>query len=93
MFDPLSPEPGAQPRCIPPRYIIEPVATQFTKGVIVWTTVYGNVIVGPTATDERDKTDRSTDKETIEKLRRYGEKVVPSLKHARVVGTYSGLRP
>lgn len=43
-----------------PAHIIEPVPTQFTKGVIVFTTVYGNVIVGPTAVDQPDKRDRST---------------------------------
>lgn len=43
-----------------PAHIIEPVPTQFTKGVIVFTTVYGNVIVGPTAVDQTDKRDRST---------------------------------
>ena len=31
-------------RHIVPTHIIEPVATQFTKGVIIWTTLYGNVI-------------------------------------------------
>ena len=31
--------------------------------------------------------------ETVEKLRAYGEKVIPALKHAPLIGTYSGLRP
>lgn len=76
-----------------PRFIIEPVASQFTKGVIVWTTVYGNVVVGPTAVDVQSKEDRSTDPAVIAKLREYGEKVIPALRHATVLGTYSGLRP
>jgi hypothetical protein len=29
------------------------------QGVIVFTTVYGNVVVGPTAVDQPDKSDRS----------------------------------
>ena len=45
-------------------HIIEPVPTQFTKGVIVFTTVYGNVVVGPTAVDQPDKEDRSTGRPT-----------------------------
>jgi glycerol-3-phosphate dehydrogenase len=73
--------------------IIEPVATQFTKGVIVWTTVYGNVVVGPTAVDQPSRTDRSTDSATVDKLRAFGLKVLPALKDAQVLGTYSGLRP
>jgi L-2-hydroxyglutarate oxidase LhgO len=47
-----------------PVHIIEPVPTQFTKGVIVFTTVYGNVVVGPTAVDQPDKEDRSTGRPT-----------------------------
>lgn len=31
-----------------PHHIIEPVATQFTKGVIVWSTIYGNIVRGRT---------------------------------------------
>ncbi len=34
-----------------------------------------------------------TDSATIEKLRRYGMSVLPALSTAKVVGTYSGLRP
>jgi L-2-hydroxyglutarate oxidase LhgO len=50
-----------------PEYIIEPVATPITKGVIAWRTVYGNVVVGPTAVEQvrnetkRNKTKPSTD--------------------------------
>ena len=52
-----------------PSHIIEPVPTEFTKGVIVFTTVYGNVVVGPTAVDQPDKLDRSTDFGTVRQLR------------------------
>lgn len=76
-----------------PHMIIEPVPGQFTKGVIVWTTVYGNVIVGPTAVDQESRTDRSTDQQTIKKLKEWGEGVIPGLNNAKVIGTYSGLRP
>ena len=56
-----------------PSHIIEPVATQFTKGVIVWVTMHGNVVVGPTATDQASKTDRSTDADTLAMLQKWGE--------------------
>jgi L-2-hydroxyglutarate oxidase LhgO len=61
-----------------PSHIIEPVPTEFTKGVIVFTTVYGNVVVGPTAVDQHDKMDRSTDIATVQQLREWGERVVRS---------------
>ena len=37
--------------------------------MIVFTTVYGNVVVGPTAVDQLDKLDRSTDFGTVRQLR------------------------
>lgn len=55
-----------------PDSIIEPVSTQFTKGIIVWKSLYGNIIIGPTATNQNSKVDRSTDQETIEKLKNVG---------------------
>ena len=83
------PVPGA----VCPEIIVEPVATEITKGVIAWKTVYGNVVVGPTATDQESKVDRSTDRETVETLRKAGERMLPGLEGAEVLGTYSGLRP
>ena len=76
-----------------PQFIIQPVPTQRTKGVIVWKSVYGNIIVGPTAEEQDDRTDRTNDAATIQMLREYGEQILPELKHCTVVGTYSGIRP
>ena len=73
--------------------IIEPVATPYTKGVIVWRTLYGNVIVGPTATDVSSLEDYASDIETMSRLQVYGEKVLPCLKNATMIGSYTGLRP
>ena len=73
--------------------IIGPVATQYTKGVICWTTVHGNIVVGPTAVDQSSRDDRSTDETTVQQLIAYGKSVIPELVDAEVVGTYSGLRP
>jgi glycerol-3-phosphate dehydrogenase len=76
-----------------PSLIIEPVPTERTKGVILWQTVYGTVIVGPTATDQECKHDRSTDSVTLQELVDHGRRVVPALRHWEVIGSYSGLRP
>ena len=73
--------------------IVEPVPTTRTKGVILWQTVYGTVVVGPTATDQQSKEDRSTDLATVQELIRHGRRVMPGLQHWEVVGSYSGLRP
>lgn len=87
-------KPAEDPAHAPaPSYIIEPVASQFTKGVIAWTSIYGDIVVGPTAEPQEDREDRSTSDEKIAMLRAFGEKVVPAVRDAEVVGTYSGLRP
>ena len=41
-------------------HVLLPVPTEKTKGVLVSPTIYGNVLLGPTADDIDDKTDRST---------------------------------
>ncbi|KAJ1414906.1 FAD dependent oxidoreductase-domain-containing protein [Ochromonadaceae sp. CCMP2298] len=76
-----------------PDFIIEPVASQHTKGIIVWRTLYGNIVVGPTAEDQSSRSDRSTDMHTVGRLRQCGERVLPALRGARLLGSYSGLRP
>ena len=59
-----------------PSVVIQPVPTEYTKGVIVWKSVYGNIIVGPTAEEQESRTDRSNDKKTIEKLTKFGMKIL-----------------
>jgi L-2-hydroxyglutarate oxidase LhgO len=79
-----------------PDLVLQPVPTQRTKGVIVWTSMYGNIVVGPTAEEQMDREDRSNDEMTIGFLRRHGEMVLPCLVEGggwEVVGTYSGIRP
>jgi glycerol-3-phosphate dehydrogenase len=58
-----------------PRHVIQPVPTQHSKGVFVWTTMWGTVVVGPTATDQSSKTDRAVDRETANMLWEYGSQV------------------
>jgi glycerol-3-phosphate dehydrogenase len=76
-----------------PDVIIQPVPTLRTKGVIVWKSVYGNIIVGPTAEEQNNRDDRSNDNYTINKLSSFGLNVLPELKNCHQVGTYSGIRP
>lgn len=85
----LQPAPGAAV----PDAVLEQVATQFTKGVILWKTLYGNVVVGPTAEPQASRSDRTTDEETLRSLVAHGERCVPALRGATVLGTYAGLRP
>ena len=73
-------------------HILLPVPTEKTKGVLVSPTVYGNVLLGPTADDIDDKTDRSTTAMGLASLMEAGERIIPRLTHEEVTATYVGLR-
>ncbi len=72
--------------------IILPIPTGTTKGVLISPTVYGNVLVGPTAEDLADKTDTATTAEGLRSLVAAGAAIVPALAAEEVTSTYSGLR-
>jgi glycerol-3-phosphate dehydrogenase len=73
-------------------HIVLPVPTAKTKGVLVSPTVYGNLLLGPTADDVESKDDRSTTAEGLAALMRDGERIVPGLVEHEVTATYVGLR-
>ena len=72
--------------------IILPVPTQRTKGVLVAPTVYGNVLLGPTADDVEDPFATATTEEGIARLFEAGAKIVPKLVGEEVTAMYAGLR-
>jgi glycerol-3-phosphate dehydrogenase len=72
--------------------ILLPVPTEQTKGVLVAPTVYGNVLLGPTAEDLRDRSDTATTAGGLASLLAAGERVLPPLASAEVTATYAGLR-
>jgi glycerol-3-phosphate dehydrogenase len=73
-------------------HVVLPVPTEKTKGVLVSPTVYGNVLLGPTADDVDDKTDRSTTADGLASLMEAGERIIPQLVRQEVTATYVGLR-
>jgi glycerol-3-phosphate dehydrogenase len=72
--------------------IILPVPTARTKGVLVAPTVFGNVLLGPTAEDVADRSDTSTSAAGLSALLAAGRRILPSLEHEEVTATYAGLR-
>jgi glycerol-3-phosphate dehydrogenase len=74
------------------RHIILAVPTRVSKGVLVAPTVFGNVMVGPTADDVLDKSDTSSTEAGLEHLRQEGDRVVPRLLDFEVTAVYVGLR-
>ena len=73
-------------------HVLLPVPTEKTKGVLVSPTIYGNVLLGPTAEDIEDKTDRSTTAAGLTSLMEAGARILPRLEEYEVTATYVGLR-
>ena len=72
--------------------IILPVPTARTKGVLVAPTVFGNLLLGPTAEDVPDRTDTATSAPGLAALLAAGRRILPGLEHEEVTATYAGLR-
>ncbi len=73
-------------------HIVLPVPSASTKGVLVSPTVFGNVMVGPTAEDITDKDDRSTTAAGVAALVAYARRIIPDLAGEEITATYTGLR-
>jgi glycerol-3-phosphate dehydrogenase len=74
------------------RSILLPVPTARTKGVLVAPTVYGNVLLGPTAEDAGDRSDTATTAAGLRSLLAAGRRILPGLSAEEVTSTYAGLR-
>jgi glycerol-3-phosphate dehydrogenase len=72
--------------------ILLPVPTPQTKGVLVAPTVYGNVLLGPTAQDVPDRADTATTAAGLSSLLTAGRRILPDLAAEEVTATYAGLR-
>ncbi len=72
--------------------IVMPVPTERTKGVLVAPTVYGNVLLGPTAEDIDDRNDTATTAAGLSGLLDAGRRIVPALVLEEVTATYAGIR-
>lgn len=75
------------------RHILLPVPTKITKGIVVCRTVFGNVLVGPTAEEQDERETATLDQPTLETLRQRGGEILPALRDQPVTALYAGLRP
>lgn len=73
-------------------HILLPVPTALGKGVLVAPTVFGNVLLGPTAEDLDDKTATASTREGLAALRAQGARILPDLLDEEVTAVYAGLR-
>jgi glycerol-3-phosphate dehydrogenase len=75
------------------QHILLPVPTGTTKGVLVAPTVFGNVMLGPTADDVQRKDDSGSTVDGIARLRELGARLMPELLEQEITAIYAGLRP
>ncbi len=73
-------------------HVLLPVPTSITKGVLISPTVYGNILLGPTAEDLTDKTATETTSDGLRFLLDKGKQILPQLLDEEVTATYAGLR-
>jgi len=73
-------------------HILLPVPTGTTKGVLIAPTVFGNVMLGPTADDIDDKADTASTAVGLSRLTELGGALMPELFEHEVTAVYAGLR-
>ncbi len=73
--------------------IVLPVPTEHTKGIVLTRTIFGNVLVGPTAEEQEDRERAAVDSKTLHALLQRAWAIVPALKDIPVTAVYAGLRP
>jgi glycerol-3-phosphate dehydrogenase len=85
VFDP----PGGRPL----EHILLPVPARRTKGILVFPTLDGQVVAGPTAHDQEDKDDWSVRDEARREIMSKARRMVPELEGVEPIAAYAGLRP
>lgn len=73
--------------------IILPVPTKRTKGVLVFPTLDGKVVAGPTAVDLDDKDDWAVRPEARDEILAKAVQQYPALEGLQPIASYAGLRP
>jgi glycerol-3-phosphate dehydrogenase len=73
--------------------VLLPVPTKRTKGVLVFPTLDGKVVAGPTAIDQEDKDDWSVRSEAAAEVLPKAAAMWPPLEAGEPVSAYAGLRP
>jgi glycerol-3-phosphate dehydrogenase len=73
--------------------IVKPVPTPSGRGILVAPTVFGNVLVGPTAEEVSDRDDRRVTGAGLAELHAAARRVIPALTEHEVTTAYAGMRP
>jgi glycerol-3-phosphate dehydrogenase len=73
--------------------IVLPVPSALGKGVLVFPTLDGFAIAGPTAREREDKRDWSVEPDAAELIGERARRIYPPLARAELLDSYAGLRP
>jgi glycerol-3-phosphate dehydrogenase len=73
--------------------ILLPIPDRYTKGVLVFPTLDGKIVAGPTAVDQEDKRDWSVRPEAQTEVSGKAAGLLPALAGAEPIARYAGLRP
>ncbi len=73
--------------------IILPVPTERTKGIVLFPTIFGNIVVGPTAEEQDSRDDASVDETILHSLKQQAVTSLPGLADIPVTAVYAGIRP
>jgi glycerol-3-phosphate dehydrogenase len=73
--------------------ILLPVPSTLGKGVLVFPTLDGAIVAGPTAREREDKADWSVETDAGELILAKATVMYPALEHSEQIGSYAGLRP
>ncbi|OFZ80735.1 MAG: hypothetical protein A2583_15315 [Bdellovibrionales bacterium RIFOXYD1_FULL_53_11] len=75
------------------KHILLQVPTPHTKGILISPTIFGNVLLGPTADDHDDVNDTSTSREGLMRIQKQGSGLLPGLiGNEDITTTYAGNR-
>jgi len=72
--------------------ILFPAPTNKGKGILVTSTLHGNIIVGPNANFVEEKTNKEMTSEGIQEIWSGGQKLIPSLNRKHIIAEFAGLR-
>lgn len=73
-------------------HVIFPTPSEKGKGILVSPTTHGNYLVGPSSEFVDEKDDLSTDKPTLDNVRKNASKLVRDIPFGYIIRQFSGLR-
>jgi glycerol-3-phosphate dehydrogenase len=73
-------------------HILLPLPNEFTKGVLVFPTIYGYICAGPTAEDQENKHDWQPHQDQLPLLQQKATEMLPALKQSQPITAWAGLR-